>query len=96
SLAGWNEIDDEGVYRFVGALAVAVVLVTVLQPILRRTAGRPARAAGTDNAFAFTCTLDDGREVRRDDEAPNFAAAVAAAINELERDGGRVMKIERS
>jgi peptidoglycan/LPS O-acetylase OafA/YrhL len=98
-IAVWQEVEDEGYYRFVGALAVADVLVVVLQPILRRTAGRPrpATAAATrDNSFSFTCTLDDGREVRREQKASDFAAAVATAIGELERAGDKVMKIERA
>jgi peptidoglycan/LPS O-acetylase OafA/YrhL len=97
-IAVWQEVEDEGYYRFVGALAVADVLVVILQPILRRTAGRPrpAPVADTGNTFSFTCTLDDGREVRREQEAADFGAAVATAIGELERSGGRVMKIERA
>jgi hypothetical protein len=95
SLAAWQEIEDEGFYRFLGALAVAEVLAVVLQPILRRTTGRPpAPAART--GFSFTCTLDDGREVERVEDAPNFASAVASAIAELERSGASVLRIERS
>jgi hypothetical protein len=97
SLAAWQEIEDEGYYRFLGALAVAEVLMTILQPILRRTAARPKPSpAGAATSFSFTCTLDDGREVRRKDNAPDFATAVAAAITELERSGDKVLKVERT
>jgi hypothetical protein len=98
SLAAWQEIEDEGYYRFLGALAVAEVLTTILQPILRRTAARPkpTPAAGAATSFSFTCTLDDGREVHREEDAPDFASAVAAAITELERSGANVLRIERA
>jgi hypothetical protein len=99
SLAAWQEIEDEGYYRFLGALAVAEVLMTILQPILRRTAARPKPApasAGAATSFSFTCTLDDGREVQREEDAPDFASAVAAAITELERSGDKVLKVERA
>jgi hypothetical protein len=96
SLAAWQEIEDEGYYRFLGALAVAEVLMTILQPILRRTAARPKAApAGAATSFSFTCTLDDGREVSCSKDEPDFASAVAAAITELERSGVRVLKVER-
>jgi hypothetical protein len=94
SLAAWQEIEDEGFYRFLGALAVAEVLAVVLQPILRRTAGRAAPVALT--SFSFTCTLDDGREVERREDATDFASAVASAITELERSSASVLRIERS
>jgi hypothetical protein len=96
SLAAWQEIEDEGFYRFVGALAVAEVLAVILQPILRRTSRRAAPTpAAAPAAFEFTCTLDDGREVRRSDEASEFASAVAAAIRELEGSGAKVVRLER-
>jgi hypothetical protein len=96
SLAAWQEIEDEGFYRFVGALAVAEVLVVILQPILRRTSRRAAATpAASPATFEFTCTLDDGQQVRRSDEASEFASAVAAAIRELEGSGARVVRLER-
>jgi hypothetical protein len=97
SIAAWQEIEDEGYYRFVGALAVAEVLVVVLQPVLRRTAARTARGPSDAGArFNFTCTLEDGREVDTGWDAADFAAAVASAIRELERSGERVVRIDRS
>jgi hypothetical protein len=92
TLAAWQEIEDEGFYRLLGALAVAVLLVTVLQPILRRT-GRGGGAAR--RAVSMTLTTDDGGELRREVEAPDFAGAAAAAIREAERGGPRVVRVER-
>ncbi|HEU4942260.1 MAG TPA: hypothetical protein VFT18_03285 [Gaiellaceae bacterium] len=83
--------DNEGFYRFLGALAVADVLATVLQPVLRR-AGREARPR---ESFALQLTTDDGREVEQSVEAPDFAAAAAEAIRVLERTGATVTRVER-
>jgi hypothetical protein len=94
SIAAWQEVEDEGFYRILGSLAVAEVLVVLLQPILRRTARRGA-APATGTSFPFTCTLADGREVPFDEAAPDFASAVASAISELERSGPKVVRIER-
>jgi uncharacterized membrane protein YeiB len=96
SNAAWQEIEDSGYYRLVGALAVAEVLVVLLQPILRRTAaGRAPAPAATTGRFTFTVTLDDGREVPYRDNSQDFANAVALAISELERSGASVVKVER-
>jgi hypothetical protein len=92
SLAAWLEIEDEAFYyRLLAAVAVAVLLTTILQPILRR-AGREA-AVGA--AFELRLTTEDGTEVARSVEAPDFAAAVERAIRELERDGVRIVRVER-
>jgi hypothetical protein len=96
SVAAWQEIEDGGYYRLVGAIAVAEVLVVLLQPILRRTAaGRALAPTAATDSFAFTVTLDDGREVPYRDESRDFASAVASAISDLERSGARVLKVER-
>jgi hypothetical protein len=47
-------------------------------------------------SFSFAVTLGDGREVDAQKEAQDFASAVASAIAELERSGGKVVKIERN
>lgn len=95
SLAAWQEIEDGGFYRAVGALAVAELLVVLLQPILRRTGGgRTALSPGVP-VFEFSVTLADGREVPGDRPAKDFATAVASAISEVERSGGEVVRIER-
>lgn len=108
SIAAWQQIEDEGYYRIVGALAVADLLAVLLQPILRRTAraDRPAPAKGDPQAF--TCTLDvrpvelpawarrgEDNTVECRVPARDFASAVATAIRALERSGGKVLKIER-
>ena len=93
SFAAWQEVEDnETFYRVLGAVAVAEVLAVLLQPILRRT-GREEQAG---RSFEFTITLDDGTEARRQDEAADFASAVASAIRELERGGRKVLRIERA
>jgi hypothetical protein len=96
SLAAWQEIEDGGFYRAVGALAVAELLVVLLQPILRRTGGggRTTPSSGVP-VFEFSVTLADGREVPGDRPAKDFATAVASAISEVERSGGEVVRIER-
>ena len=92
SAAAWAEIDEAGFYRVLGALAVVVVLATLLQPILRRTtAPRTPQTGG----FRLRLTLDDGREIEREDGGDDFADAVAKAVRRAEREGSRVSKIER-
>ena len=74
SVAVWREIEDsEGYYRFLGATAVAAVLATLLQPILRRME-RPAPSRA--------------RLVLELDREPS-EEAVAAAIEALGRHGVR-------
>jgi hypothetical protein len=92
SVAAWQEIESSGFYRIVGALAVAEVLVILLQPILRRSA---RTASPGTRAFAFSVTLADGREVPADRPAKDFASAVASAISELEGSGAEVVRVER-
>jgi hypothetical protein len=94
SLAAWQEIEDGGFYRILGALAVAELLVILLQPILRRTGGGAAATSGVP-VFEFSVTLADGREVPGDRPAKDFATAVASAISEVEGSGGRVVRVER-
>jgi hypothetical protein len=94
SLAAWQEIEDGGFYRIVGALAVAELLVILLQPILRRTGGGPTATSAVP-VFEFSVTLADGREVPGDRPAKDFATAVASAISEVERSGSRVIRVER-
>ncbi|HET7856762.1 MAG TPA: hypothetical protein VFL41_09935 [Gaiellaceae bacterium] len=83
--------DNEGFYRFLGALAVADVLATVLQPVLRR-AGRESRQR---DRFSVRLVTADGRELERTLDAPDFAAAAAQAIRETERTGETVTRVER-
>ncbi len=92
SAAAWAEIDDSGFYRVLGALAVVVVLVTLLQPILRKTTAPRMPPTG---GFRLRLTLDDGRELERENSGEDFADAVANAVRRAERDGSRVRRIER-
>jgi MFS family permease len=78
AIAGWAELEDAaGYYRVVGATAVAAVLATLLQPILRRM------EVPADGRFELRITLDS---------APS-EEAVAAAVEALERHGSRVEKV---
>lgn len=93
SFAAWRELEDEeGFFRVLAALAVAVVLTTILQPILRRT----AREDEAERSFVLALATAGGREVERTVEAPDFASAAASAIRELERSGEEVVRVERS
>ena len=81
ALAAWAEVDDETYYRFLGAVAVANVLVVVLQPIVRRM--RP-RTTAADISFRLVFTLD---------RAPS-GEAVQSAAKALEEGGARVQRVE--
>ena len=91
SFAAWQEIEDGTYYRSLAALVVAVLLVTLLQPILRRS----ARQGGPAPRYRLTITTRDGTALRRNVDAPDFAAAVASAIREVERSGATVVRVER-
>ena len=108
SLAALLEIDHDGYYRALAAVAVATVLFALLQPILRRTA-TPQTAGDT---FRLVCVLDGppdrlpgesyrerggvSTEIECELAARDFAAAAATAIRELERSGARVTRLERA
>jgi hypothetical protein len=79
SAAIWGSADEEGTARLIGALAVAAILTTLLQPIVRRLQ-RPARR--------------DLELVLRLDEAPSDAA-VAEAVEALERHGVKADVVSR-
>jgi len=89
AVAAVAEIDSGGYYRALGAVAVANVLLVALQPVLRRMAARPIAE------YRFACVLDGGERVDCERGGRDFAAAVEAAIRELERDGRRVVSLER-
>jgi hypothetical protein len=67
SWAAWEDVDDDTFYRFVGALAVADLLLVLLQPAVRRMGRASARTASR-----LVLTLD----ARPSEEA--VAAAVGA------------------
>ncbi|MGH3037327.1 MAG: hypothetical protein ACRDMU_09115 [Gaiellaceae bacterium] len=71
AVAAWKEIQDSGYYRFLGATAVAAVLASLLQPLLRRAAGPAERRV---------------RLVLELDREPS-PEAVAAAVEGLARHG---------
>jgi hypothetical protein len=79
AVAAWREIEDSGYYRLVGATAIAAVLATLLQPIVRRLEGpAPAR-----HELLF-----------RLDRAPS-EEAVTAAVDALAQHGVRADVVGR-
>jgi MFS family permease len=92
AVAVWAEIDQAGYYRVLGALAIVAVLVTLLQPVLRKTAAPGTTEPG---GFRLRLTLADGHQLEREERARTFADAVAKAVRAAEREGSRVMEIER-
>jgi hypothetical protein len=92
TLATGVEVDSAGYYRALAAIAVVVVLFTLLQPVLRKMAAPRAPKTG---GHGLRMTLADGREIMRFVDAGDFADAVARTVREVERGGSRVTKIER-
>ena len=91
SVAVLDEVEDDGFYRLLGAIAVANVLLVALQPVGRRMSAGRAPAA----AHRLVCTVEGGSRVEREIAARDFAAAAERAIRDLERSGQRVVAIER-
>jgi hypothetical protein len=81
SVAAWRDIGDDTFFRFVGALAVADLLLVLLQPAVQRMAV-PAPAG---KSFRLVLTLD---------RAPS-EEAVSAAVGALEQHGLRVEHTDR-
>lgn len=90
SVAVWAEVDRETYWRLLASLAVANVLLTVLQPVLRRMQG-PDRLP----PHRLGLTLSGGGEREVEVQARDFADAVARAVRDAERDGATVERIER-
>jgi hypothetical protein len=91
TVAIWAEIEDNEIYfRVLGALAVADVLTVTLQPVLARM------GVGTaPTIHHLRLLVEPGGESERDVEASTFAGAVAKAVTSAERNGARVVRIER-
>lgn len=92
SLAVWNEIDDGGYYRLLGALAVANVVAVLLQPTLRRMA--PEQAAAPAPAAPEAPADKLPRLVIAVDKLPP-REAVEEVVAALVRHGSRVESVER-
>jgi hypothetical protein len=87
-IAIWEGVEDEGFYRFLGAVAVGNLLLVLLQPVARRMGGAaiaaPAERAREDTyRLAFTL---HGRPSE---------AAVEEARQALERGGVKVEDVVR-
>jgi hypothetical protein len=85
----WEEIDDGGYYRALAALAVLNVFLVVVQPLLRKL----GPSAG--GAFRVRLATEPGGEEELELAGRDFADAVARAIRKREREGRRVMGLER-
>lgn len=83
----WAQPDSEAYVRALAALAVANVLLVVLQPVLRRGGGGPAERV--------RLTFEDGTTAELEVAAADFADAAARAIRRAGRDGKRVQAVER-
>jgi hypothetical protein len=86
--AMWEEIDSETFYRTLAALAVLNVFLVVLQPLLRRLGGEPAM-------HRVRIEVKPGGSQELELAGRDFAAALADGVRRAERQGGRVMRIER-
>ena len=83
----WAELEHGSYIRIFGALVVLDVLLVALQPIL-------ARARPATGAHRLRIVVAPAETIELTIDAPNLAAAAASAINKLERDGRRVVRIE--
>jgi hypothetical protein len=92
SVAIWAELESETYWRITGAVVVATLLLTALQPVLRRMQA----PAGEEPAHRLRLTLAGGGEEEVELRARDFADAVARAVREAERGGAVVERIERS
>jgi hypothetical protein len=81
SIAAWGDVGSSTYYRFLGALAVADLLLVLLQPAVRRMGAAAGRAEPSRLVLAL-------------DRAPS-EEAVAAAVSALEQHGVRVENVER-
>ena len=88
-VAIWDEVDGEGFYRFLGAIAVLNMLLVLLQPVARRLGGTSTAAPSErprEDTYRLTFTLQ-GVPAQR---------AVAEAKLALERGGAKVENVERA
>jgi hypothetical protein len=82
AIAAWEEIDDDAYYRGLGAVAIADLLLVIVQSLARRVgavAGGPERGG---HRVVFVV-----------DRAPS-AAAIEEATSALEREGVRVTSVD--
>jgi hypothetical protein len=87
-IAIWESVEDEGFYRFLGAVAVINLLLVLLQPVARRMGGKPSAGPverAREDTYRLAFTLDG---------TPS-EAAVAEARQALERGGAKVEKVAR-
>ena len=88
-LALWLEIESLAYYRVLGALAVLDVLLVALQPILAKIHARET------TLHTLRLEVEPGGTVELTVAGEDFARAVASAIRQAERRGGRVVSVAR-
>lgn len=89
SIAVWAELESALYFRVLGSLAVLDLLAVALQPVL-------ALARPTSAVYRLRVLVEPDRELETTMSAPDFATAVARAIRSVDRDGGRVLRVERA
>lgn len=89
TVAVWAEIESQGFFRALAALAVLDVLIVALQPLL-------AARASTRVVHGIRLVVEPSDVIETTVEAPDFATAVATAIRDAERAGQRVVLVERA
>lgn len=88
-VAVWGEVDRPVYYRLLGVVVVLDLLLVALQPTLARL--RATRAG----VHRLRLVLESGEPVEVTGRGRDFAAAVAGAVRRAERDGRRVVRVER-
>ena len=86
--AMWKEIENDGFYRGLAALAVLNVFLVALQPLLRRL-------GGATESYRVKFTLEPGGSEELELAGRDFAAALADGVRRLERGERRVVGVER-
>jgi hypothetical protein len=87
-IAIWEDVDDEGFYRLLGAVAVGNLLLVLLQPVARRL-------GGTSTASLSEGARDHTQRLAFTLRGTPSEAAVEEARQALERGGATVERVER-
>ena len=88
-IAIWEEVDDDGFYRFLGAVAVLNLLLVLLQPVARRLGGTPSAAPAAP-------ARKDMHDVTFRLRGTPSEAAIEEARQALERGGATVERVDRA
>ncbi|MBI2684192.1 MAG: hypothetical protein HYX33_02180 [Actinobacteria bacterium] len=91
TLAALTEIGGSGYYRVLSAVVIVALLAALLVPIAVRI-GRIDRDA--ERRFSLRIVAEPGGERTVSVKADDLADAIAQAVRDVERAGGRVVRIE--